>query len=206
LAPSIGWVEVVGSGKEYGTNCLLVWNGVEVPEHLFRGMNTCKCTFFFPGGKSWSDVRQNSHVIGNDTLLFKRNQVMEGVRAIKTDFPVEGEKIQMLSYSTKEDAIQGASRLSVDQGSIVKIDAKPPTIGPEGAPKYVEKAYYNVSSSDGHCGAPVINTKGHVVGFHNFTMGNLMTGFIPVLEHTVHLAIPNASRAKDFQLPHPQAS
>jgi hypothetical protein len=109
------------------------------------------------------------------------------VPTTRSAYPKVGEKCTLIAYESRQRFLD--RDFSADSGSFLEISEVPGK----------ERALYTLSSISGLCGAPVVNTDGKVVGFHNFTAGHV-TGCVPVTAHIV-----NSASGQDFQTAPSQA-
>jgi len=106
--------------------------------------------------------------VARDTVLFPRpfGWEKEKVPNLRWASTKVGEKVKLIAYASRAEALAGKF---CDDSGVVKMLVVNPN---------EERAYYKVSSVDGNCGAPVVNTEGRVVGWHNATTAT-DTVFIP---------------------------
>jgi hypothetical protein len=178
---SMGYATVQSDTTHCAMNCTFVWNGMYVSKHIFPkdSIESTEITFHF-GDESRSRQRSAGKEIGNDSLWFPRGSAFSGATLLRTALPVVGEKVVVLSYDSVENM---KDRAFMQDATVVQsVDAT----------SNAEKAYYAASTVMGSCGAPVVNSSGKVVGFHNFT-SSVATGFIPITALMVQKATGSVS-------------
>jgi hypothetical protein len=142
--------------------CATVVSGMVVTvDHIFKDASD-KCTFWM-GGKEWASTKSEGIVVGNDLLAFK---------------PPNGSVFPSLRVNQRVDLL--------DPVAIVGASSKPQVVGglctiSTGRVKCVEgeRVYYDGSSEDGNCGAPIIDGNGRVVAIHTGTNTTLNYGVRP---------------------------
>lgn len=178
---AIGWAEVRHNGILSNMNCVAVWNGFRVCEHIFiDGSNTV--TFSY-GDVEVSTSRDKGKKIGNDSLFFPRTKEFEPLKHIKplqTALPVQGAKVRLIAFDSKEDQKNGRDKS--DDGIVKCIIDTPGQ----------ERAYVGYSSVNGSCTGPVVDVNGKLVGIHNATAATDNV-FVPITAHMVHVATGSKS-------------
>lgn len=162
LQDSIGWAVVTSGGKTVSMNCTAMWTSVYVSGHIFAEGGD-SITFEFKAG-SYTCAKSSGRLLGNDSMFFplpsfKVPQLRAGTYKI-------GDKCMLICRNCP---VSQDDSLVVSQGVLREVITT----------ENNERAYATYNSINGNCGAPVINSEGKVIGWHNANSGK-DNMFIPV--------------------------
>ena len=159
---SIGWATVRSGGKLTSMNCTAMWSSVYVSAHIFQQGGE-SITFEFKSGV-YTCAKSAGRQCANDSLFFPLPQfTLPQLRA--GTFKV-GDKCMLIC---RNGPIGDGNDVVMSQGVVREFTLQ---VGNE-------RAYSSYNSVSGNCGAPVINSEGKVIGWHNAHVGK-DNMFIPV--------------------------
>jgi hypothetical protein len=186
VVKSLGWAET-NDGR--GSCFCACWNGLYIPEHLVLKDATHPVpaetvTLFHAEYPSGISVKvADAKKIGRDSMILARPAGWDHklVPNLGWTNPKVAAKVKLIAFASRAEALAGQCH---DDAGVVKSIVSMPD---------QERAVYSCSSVDGNCGAPVVSTDGKLVGWHNSTIGNVATTFIPATSLMCQKATGSAS-------------
>jgi hypothetical protein len=186
VVKSLGWVET-NDGR--GSCFCACWNGLYIPEHLVLKdathlVSAETVTLFHAEYPNGIQVKvADAKKIGRDSLILSRPAGWDHklVPNLGWTNPKVAAKVKLIAFASRAEALAGQCH---DDAGVVKSIVSMPD---------QERAVYSCSSVDGNCGAPVVSTEGKLVGWHNSTIGNVATTFIPATSLMCQKATGSAS-------------